>query len=108
MLSKEETLGKLRDLESLYQRGYGSDLISRSVDKLIVLERRLAERDIVNLTTRLRSFESQYQMPSDVFYQRFRSGELGDESDFVEWSAFFEMWQSAQERLDVLNVSLAR
>jgi len=104
MLSKDETLEKLRDLEALYRRGYGSDLISRSVDKIVALEKVAAEHELADLIARLQSFEMRYQMPSDVFYQAFRSGALGDEIDFVEWSAFFEMWQSAQERLKVLSV----
>ena len=107
MLSKEKTLERLRDLESLYQHGYTSDLISQSVDKLIILERTSAERELADLTARLQSYESRYHMPSDVFYQRFRAGELGDDIDFVEWSAFFEMWQSTQKRLSVLNVEPA-
>jgi hypothetical protein len=107
MLSNKQTLEKLRDLEALYQEGYGSDLISRSVDKLIDLERMSAERELADLSVRLQSFEARYQMPSEVFYQRFQSGALGDEIDFVEWSAFYEMWQSTQKRLNVLNVGSA-
>ncbi|MFB2924018.1 hypothetical protein [Aerosakkonema funiforme] len=49
------------------------------------------------MSNRLKAFESQYQMSSDEFYQRFRSGELGDEIDFFEWSVFYEMWKTAQK-----------
>lgn len=104
MLSKEKTLERLRDLETLYQRGYDSELISLSLDKLFIMEKAAAERELVDLDMRLQVFESRYQMTSEVFYQRFRAGELGDETDFVEWSAFFDMWRSVQERLSALNV----
>jgi hypothetical protein len=42
-------------------------------------------------------------MPSNTFYQQFKAGELGDSMDFFEWSAFYDMWQSVQTRLGVLQ-----
>ncbi len=41
-------------------------------------------------------------MTSREFYERFRTGELGDEMDFVEWSVFWDMRQATQQRLDSL------
>ncbi len=38
------------------------------------------------------------------FYQQFKTGQLGDEVDFVEWSAFYQMWSDLQERLKLLQV----
>jgi len=43
-------------------------------------------------------------MPSEDFYRRFRAGKLGDAADFVEWSVFYEMWESVRERLEVLDM----
>jgi hypothetical protein len=40
---------------------------------------------------------------SDEFYPRFERGELGDATDFVEWSATCEMIQNLEERLAVLT-----
>jgi hypothetical protein len=54
---------------------------------------------IADLENQLKNYEIQYQMSSSEFYQKFRTGELGDEMDFVEWGAFYEMWLSAQEHL---------
>lgn len=53
--------------------------------------------ELLDLENRLKNFESQYQMSSDEFYQRFRTGELGDEIDFFEWSVFYEMWKTAKK-----------
>ena len=53
--------------------------------------------ELLDLENRLKAFQSQYQMSSDEFYKRFRSGELGDEIDFFEWSVFYEMWKTAQK-----------
>jgi midasin (ATPase involved in ribosome maturation) len=54
---------------------------------------------IADLENQLKNYETQYQMSSAEFYQRFRTGELGDEIDFFEWGVFYEMWLSAQEQL---------
>ncbi len=59
--------------------------------------------EIVDLENRLKNFESQYQMPSETFYQRFRAGELGDAMDFFEWNVFYEMWSAAQNQPEPLE-----
>jgi hypothetical protein len=42
-------------------------------------------------------------MNSEAFYQRFNLGELGDDVDFVEWSAFYDMHQAVSDRLKILQ-----
>jgi hypothetical protein len=32
---------------------------------------------------------------------------MGDEADFFEWSAFYQMWLSTRVQLDVLELSVA-
>ncbi|WP_017721864.1 hypothetical protein [Kamptonema formosum] len=54
------------------------------------------QQEVLALEKRLQTFEAQYQMSSEEFYQRFRAGELGDAMDFFEWNVFYEMWKSAQ------------
>ncbi len=39
----------------------------------------------------LRTFEERFGMDSESFYRRFESGELGDATDFFEWSGLYEM-----------------
>ena len=107
MATNEKTLDRLEYLEAFYRQGYRSDIVDRSLDKLIALERAAAEREGADLQARLRAFEAQYQMSSEDFYRRFRAGELGDAMDYVEWSVFYEMWQAARERLEVLEAELA-
>lgn len=103
MATKTETLDRLKYLATLYQRGYRSDVVDRSLGKIIALERATAQCESSNLQERLRVFEERYQMPSEDFYRRFRAGELGDAADLVEWSVFYEMGESVRERLEVLE-----
>ncbi|MBE9128562.1 MULTISPECIES: hypothetical protein [unclassified Coleofasciculus] len=61
------------------------------------------QAEILELENRLEHFESQYQMSSDTFYQRFHSGELGDAIDFFEWCVFYEMWSAAQKHTEAIG-----
>lgn len=99
MATKDRTLERLQYLEALYRQGYRSEVVDRSVEKLLVLEKEAARRELTELEERLHIFEARYQMSSEIFYRRFRAGELGDTADAVEWSVFYEMWQAVQERL---------
>ena len=107
MATEEKTLDKLRHLEVLYAQGYRSNVIDKSLDKIIELEWAAAKRDLTRLQERLRALEGQFQMGSEEFDRRFRAGELGDGADFVEWSVFYEMWKSVRERLRVLEAAPA-
>lgn len=103
MLTNEKTLDRLKFLELLYQRGYQSEVIDRALDKLLDIERATANRELTDLQGKLKKFEVEYQMESQDFYRRFRLGELGDTADFVEWSVFYEMWQSVSDRLKLIE-----
>jgi hypothetical protein len=107
MATPERTLERLQYLAALYRQGYRSAVVERSLEKLLHLEKEAARRELAELGERLQAFETQYQMPSEAFYQRFRAGELGDSAEVVEWSVFYEMWQSVQERLAGLEAESA-
>ncbi len=85
------TITKLRRLESLYCQGYQSDVVDRTLDKIIMPERAQARRELSELEVSLAVFEQQYQMSSAQFQQRFHTGQLGDDADFFEWSALHNM-----------------
>jgi len=97
------TVGKLQSLIRIYHEGYRSPVIDRAVGKLIVLEVEQTRAELQRLEARLLAYEQQYDVASDEFYRRFRSGELGDDMDFVEWSVFWDMHQATLRRLDELT-----
>ena len=100
-----QTSEPLQILDLLYRYGYRSNLIDRSLNKIIELERANNLKQASELQTKLQTYELQYQMSSDIFYQRFSEGSLGDDIDYFEWSVFYELWQSVQERLQVLQLN---
>jgi hypothetical protein len=100
---ESETVGRLESLTRLYREGYRSQTVDQAVQKLVELEAERSLADLYRLEERLAAFEKQYGMSSLEFYRRFRAGELGDEVDLVEWSAFWEMRQATKKRLAELT-----
>ena len=98
-----DSLDRLQRLTKLYRRGYRSPVIDRALGKLVVLEVEQCRVELQRLKARLVTYEQQYEMPSDEFYRRFQSGDLGDDMDFVEWAATVEMLAKAEKRLDLLS-----
>lgn len=97
------TLDKLYRIETVYRQGFQSELIERALDKLLEQEEARAERVMAELQQRLRTFEQQYQLATEEFYRQYEAGQLGDSADFMEWSAFYDMWRSSQQYLDWLR-----
>jgi pyruvate-formate lyase-activating enzyme len=103
MTTQEKILNQLQVLETLSKQGAYSDKFVLALRNLILQEINSIEEEIQEIAIDLQTFEQQYKLSSAQFYQQFKSGELGDAIDFVEWSAFYQMWCSLQERLNILN-----
>ncbi len=56
-----------------------------------------------SLKDELLRFEKNYKMSSDEFYRWFERGEMGDEEDYFEWSAMYQMYKKSEERLTMLE-----
>ena len=103
MAATEKTLERLHSFETLYRKGYQSDRLDQSLEKIVSLEWNEAQRECVDLEMRLHTFESRYQLSSEEFYRKFHAGDLEDRADVVEWSVFYEMWLSVKERFEVFQ-----
>ena len=103
MATQNHILEQLKILEALYNRGEVSEVLELSLSKIIAHEIAITKQQAAELQTDLQQFETQYEMSSAEFYQKFRAGELGDNIDFVEWSSFYQMSCSVRERLQILQ-----
>ncbi len=97
------TQNTLKSLQTLYQQGYRSEVVDKAVAKIVALEIEQAEQTLSDLETRLAECEKRHQMTSKKFFQRFQTGELGDDAEYVEWSAFIEMKDATLSRLEILG-----
>lgn len=98
-----DTLNQIESLARLYHIGYRSAMIEATIPKLVMIERTQMEREVASLEDHLHSFEEQYNLSSEEFYKRFRAGEMGDDADWFDWSAFYQMWLSTRQRLQTLD-----
>lgn len=97
------TLEKMHRIETIYRQGFQSDLIDRTVDKLIDLEQSRARRELEEIRRHLETYEQNYRMSTTEFYARYEAGELDDSADFMEWSSFCDMLASTQQYLGWLS-----
>ena len=96
-------LEKLDVLQALSRSGGGSEVLSRSLDKIISLEQEQLQEKLEELGAKLRVYEDLYSRSSAEFQEQFESGTLGDEMDFFEWNVMYELWKVTQQRLQILQ-----
>lgn len=103
------TLDRIRNLEQLYRSGYRSATVDATIDKLLSVEVAKARQEADSLRSRLAEMETEYGgMSSADFLRRFQAGELDDSADMFEWSAYYQMWLSAEKRVSLLDLQVAR
>ena len=94
---------RLETLKELYRHGEASGLIERTLDKLLIYEADVCRTQLRQLLTDLVEFEQRYGLSSDEFYARFKSGQIDDRMDYVEWASLVQMRDSLQKRLQLLE-----
>lgn len=97
------TATRLEKLAQLYKQQQASELMTRTLDKLMLHEAAISQEQLTQLQKDLDGFERQYGLSSHDFYRQFQAGETDDRMDFVEWAALFQMAQNLEERLRLLT-----
>jgi len=78
-------------------------ILESTLDKLLGRERQRLAGQLARLKSQVADFEGRYGWTSEEFYPRFERGELGDDIDFIEWSATIEMIRNLQQNIDSLS-----
>ena len=94
---------RLQTLAELYQLGQASELMERTLDKLLAYEADVCRTQLSQLQADLAEFEQQYSLPSTEFYRRFQAGKTDDRMDYVEWASLVQMHANLQKRLRLLT-----
>jgi hypothetical protein len=102
-ISASTTAQRLRQLAQLYQQGQASELMDRTLDKLLTYEADLCQLQLRGLQNDLAAFEQQYGLSSKEFYRRFQTGQTDDEMDYVEWASLIQMANNLRERIRLLT-----
>jgi hypothetical protein len=98
-------LEKVQRLEQYVQltNGQVDWVLESTIDKVLDRERQRLLGQQAHLKSQIADFEVQYGWTSEAFYPRFERGELGDDMDFVEWSATIEMVKNLQQIIELLG-----
>lgn len=85
------------------QHRYADAIIDPVFDKLFNRERQTLLEQRSELRASLNKFERQYALESSEFYDKFESGEIGDDMDFFEWYGTWRMYQNTLKSLRTLD-----
>lgn len=93
-------------IEVLREVTADTEQLGRVLDKL--LEATLSQHRLrmARYDRDLREFEHRYGLNSDTFYQKFQSGELGDDMDYFEWAGLYELRHIVSEKIHRLEQAL--
>lgn len=97
------TAERLHALATLYEQGPVSDLMERTLAKLLRHEADACQAQLRQLRADLAAFEQKYQRSSTEFYQQFQAGQIGDAMDYVEWASLVQMMDNLTKRLRLLG-----
>ena len=97
------TAERLHALAELYQQGQVSDLMVRTLEKLLGHETEACQVQLSKLQAELAEFEQKYHLSSTAFYQQFQAGQTGDDMDYVEWASLVQMVNNLEKRLRLLT-----
>ena len=70
---------------------------------MIEIEQNNLEKEIDELQVELKKFEEKYGQSSDDAYTKFNNGKLGDDLDFFEWHALYEIYLKDKRKLDIIT-----
>jgi hypothetical protein len=84
-----------------YIRAFGSkDLL---FERFIEFQKNSLRKEIARMRIDLDEFENKYNMASSDFFEKFNSGKIDDDRDFVVWSGIYEMFLENQQKLEQLS-----
>lgn len=93
-------------IEVLKEITVGTEQFGRVLDKLLEAALSQQRLQVARYDRDLREFEHRYGLDSNTFYQKFQSGELGDDMDYFEWAGLYELRHVAAEKIHRLEQAL--
>lgn len=99
----QTTMKLIQNIEKIFERGLQDEYLSRAIGKIVEHTKERTSSNVHLLKKDLSQFEKKYGISSEKFFNRFEKGELGDDEDYFEWSAIFQTYKRATERLKMLE-----
>ncbi len=95
-----------QQIDTLIKIGAGN-LLDNTIRKLVKIQIARYQAAIHQLKPDLEAFETKFKMSSEECYQRFNTGELGDDGDIFEWVALYENVLLYRKRIQMLGTTLS-
>ena len=95
----------IKGLEQLFEKNLSDEYLQKAISKVISYEIAKTIEESNELSAELKIYEQRLGMTSEDFFRKFNAGELGDSADFFEWSALYQMYLRASERLNILKTN---
>lgn len=96
-------ISQINALEKIYQNRLEDSYLDRAINKIVTCEISNTQKNIEALKKDLNKLEKRFDMDSSTFFEKWESGSLGDDADFFEWSALYQMFLRAKRRLELLG-----
>ncbi len=93
----------IKVLEQLFEKDLSDEYLQKAISKIISYEIAKTTEELEELRAELKVYEQRFEMTSEDFFRKFSAGELDDSADFFEWSALYQMYLRASERLSILK-----
>ncbi|MBT3258121.1 MAG: hypothetical protein HN366_16935 [Deltaproteobacteria bacterium] len=78
-------------------------VVELAIEKLLKREASRMDELKQRLLIQKAGFEDKYGISSDEFNRRYEEGTMGDEMDYMEWSATVDMLSGIDKRLSLLQ-----
>lgn len=67
------------------------------------MEAKILELGLLKWKTKLKNLESQYEMSSEEFIDKFNKGELGDDKIWFEWMFAYKAYSNVKSKLQLIR-----
>ena len=98
-----QALSNIRILERYVEKNKNDKIVEGTINKIIKFKIDKYKKELEALENDLKVFEKKYKMETTKFFEDFENGELGDSTDFVEWSSWYKIHQRVLERKNTLE-----
>jgi len=77
--------------------------VSNVIRSALALDERITRHKTTKYSNICKNFETRYKMSSDIFMEKFDSGQLDDRDDFFDWYAAKKGLDTWSKKLEILS-----
>jgi len=57
--------------------------------------------DLLELAVELHGYEQQYGMTSEIFFEKYQRGEMGDAMPFIKWAGRYQLYLDLKSKIEM-------